>query len=87
MGLSRAALAAGEQSPVCVTSTEELKLSFGRLGSKSGSSSWDCTEVSSKTRGILAEEREHREWRILTKDFQGLFHSSASRWEHSLLLL
>lgn len=45
------------QSPVCVTATEHLKLSFRRLGSKSGTSSWDCTEVSSKTHEILAGER------------------------------
>lgn len=63
------------QSPQCVTATEDLKLSFRRLGSKSGSSSWDCTEVSSKTLGFWLE-REHWEWRILTKAFQGLFSTA-----------
>lgn len=65
------------QSPVCVTSTEHLQLSFTRLGSKSGSSSWDCTEVSSKTPGILAEERALG-MEDTHQSFSGaVFHSSA----------
>lgn len=74
------------QSPVCVTSTEQLKLSFRRLGSESGSRSWDCTEVSSKTQWDFGW-REPWEWRDTQQSFSGAVFHSFSRWEHPLLFL